>query len=106
MNNDDILGLPFPIRPGKIQQLSHQTASADSIGFFVGKVLNLGLSIKIIKRPCSLDKGLAGKDTAGLIGKENQLPAYFFCKKFPLPVDEDGTAAAVKLMERYAITPA
>jgi hypothetical protein len=98
VDDDDVFDLPGPGRPDEGQQFIDQPAGTDDIGFFIGKALDLGLGIKIIERSRSLDEGLAGKDTAGLIGKENQLPAYFFCKKFPLPVDEDGTAAPGQAM--------
>ena len=98
VEDDDVLSLPGPVGPGESQQFTDQAAGTDGVGFLIGKALDLSLGIKIIKGSRSLDERLAGKDTAGLIGKENQLPAYFFCKKLPLPVDEDGTAAALGTM--------
>ena len=98
VEDDDVLSLPGPVGPGESQQFTDQAAGTDGVGFLIGKALDLSLGIKIIKGSRSLDERLAGKDTAGLIGKENQLPAYFFCKKLPLPVDEDGTAAAGQTM--------
>lgn len=85
VEDDDVLSLPGPVGPDESQQFTDQAAGTDGVGFLIGKALDLSLGIKIIKGSRSLDERLAGKDTAGLIGKENQLPAYFFVKNSPCP---------------------